>query len=220
LTVHKHTFIRTLVLAAAAIGCSPLAHAGVITVFNPSFEDPAMAPGTYTQGPGGITFWTNNNASGVFNPGIGVYFNYIPDGDQVAYNLGAAAEISQILGDTLQNSTTYTLQVEAAHRLDYAVDWAPIVELLAGSTVIATAPLPADPGQGNWATVTATYTSGASDALAGQALQIVLGADATNLNNYDNVRLTSAGALSTPEPATWALFSTGLLAFFARRRRK
>jgi len=209
-----------VVLAATALGCSPLAHAGLITVFNPSFEDPALPPGNFNQGTNTITSWTNASASGVFNPGTGFYFNYIPDGDQIAYNLGAGSEISQILGDTLQNNTTYTLQVYAGHRLDEAVDWSPIVELLAGSTVIATAPLPTDPGQGNWAILTATYSSGASDPLAGQSLQIVLGADGSSINNYDNVGLTSSGALATPEPSTWALFSAGLLALFAKRRKK
>ena len=42
MTVIESTFIRAVVLAAAALGCSPLAHAGLITVFNPSFEDPAL----------------------------------------------------------------------------------------------------------------------------------------------------------------------------------
>ena len=121
---------------------------------------------------------------------------------------------------TVPNQLKPRLQQNRFHRLDIPVDWASIVELLAGSTVIATAPLAADPGSGNWATLTATYTSAANDPLAGQALTILLDGDAALINNYDNVRLSTDLPAAAPEPSTWALFSLGAAAFVAKRRRR
>lgn len=108
----------------------------------------------------------------------------------------------------------------ALRRLDIPVDRASSVELLAGSTVVATAPLATDPGSGNWATLTATYTSATNDPLAEQALTILLDGDAALINNYDNVRLRRDCRRGAPEPSTWALFSLGAAAFVAKRRRR
>jgi hypothetical protein len=95
----------------------------------------------------------------------------------------------------------------------------PLVELLAGTSVVAfvAAPNPGGiNGHGSWEDVTLTYTAVAAD--VGKFLGIGL---VSNLNNnqvnWDDVTLDATAA---PEPMTMVLGGTGLLALaYAGRRR-
>lgn len=228
-----------LVSLASAILAS--AHAAPITVLNPSFESPATAPatftGTMTTGPSNWTVYNtgatdNTRYFGVWNPATTVsYVNGAPDGANVGVvfldnvtNL-AEAGLQQVLAATLQLSTHYTLTVEVGNfspgdpaPWDFTGFPGYRVDLLAGSTLLASDNNTLAPGEGIFLTSTVSFTTGASHADAGQALRIRL----VNLNgpgvevNFDNVRLDAA---AVPEPSTALLGGIGAACMLLRRRR-
>jgi hypothetical protein len=206
--------MRNILLAVPAVlvGCLSVS-AGTITVLNPSFEAPVQGAGGFTVGT--VTSWTSAGTSGVFRP-TASELNSVPDGFQVGYsNLGA---LSQILSAVLANNTVYTLQVDVGKRLDCCTSFGPIVQLWAGSTLLATAAI-VSPTPGNFLTETLIFTSLASDPNVGQTLKIVL--DSTgNQTDFDNVRLdgTAVSAGPVPEPRPIALLGAGLLALVIRKR--
>jgi hypothetical protein len=200
----------TLLVVASGIRAS----AGAITIANPSFESPVQPPGSFNVGT--VAGWTSTGDSGVFHPIIGSEFNSIPDGLQTGYSNGGA--LSQILSTTLVTSTAYTLQVDVGKRLDCCAGFGPIIQLWAGSTLLATA-TNVGPTAGNFLTETLSYTSTSSDPQAGQALRIVL--DSTGgQTDFDNVRLdgTAVTISPTPEPASIALLGVGIVALLVRKR--
>src|SRR5215813_9608676 len=90
-----------------------------IPVSNPSFEalDPLPEPfggGPFSFGP--LTDWVLTGVSGLFRPNSIAFHLPLPDGDQVAYSNGG--NILKVLTTTLQNSTTYILQIDVGKRLD------------------------------------------------------------------------------------------------------
>jgi len=94
----------------------------------------------------------------------------------------------------------YTFQVDVGRRLDNLYPASPpTAQLFAGTKLIASA-TGSQPPVGGWTTWTGTYTSSASDPLAGQTLKIVLGTT-TPQGDFDNVRLTAAPAGSGTPPA-------------------
>jgi hypothetical protein len=199
------------------LSCGYQASAGPISIVNPSFEAPALAPGTFNSGAGGpITGWTNTGFSGVFYPIIGFNFFSIPDGHQTA--VIASGTVSQVLSAALLNSTTYTLQVDVGARLDCCTLPAYAVQLWAGPTLLSTAPI-VSPAPGNFLTATAAYTSLAADPSAGQALSIVLNSVSGSQVNFDNVRLNSSSTASgVPEPVPSVLILASLCALLAGKR--
>ena len=201
--------VPLLLLAAGCLSAVP------IPIVNFSFEDPVQILGSFNFGP--ITGWTNVGISGVFRPNSMEFNLPLPDGVQTGYSNGGA--ISQALS-ALQNSTKYTLQVDVGKRLDCCTAFGPVVQLFAGSTLIATAPA-VNPGLGNFLTATAMYTSLASDPLAGLALKIVLDSSGTQ-TDFDNVRLdatAAAGPGPVPEPSAAGLLGLGLGVLFLVRKR-
>lgn len=212
--------------------------ASLVFVSNPSFEETIVAPGNFattTAPPGWAAYGDidfNSRAIGSLNPNTTtLYTQSVPHGSNVGVvflmddfnnqNLFNNSEggMQQTLSATLQNSATYTLNVDVGnigndvnfpHNLfqfngfpGYRIDF------LAGSTVLASDSsfVSTIPAEGNFRTSTITYSSGASNALAGQALGIRL----VNLNNstgievnFDNVRLELT---AVPEPSTALVLS-------------
>lgn len=215
-------FCRRCALLAASFALPLPAFAELLPLNNPSFENPITAPGNFagaqTSGPTGWTVYnrgaTNNlRFFGVWNPAMTPSFtDAVPDGANVGVvfldNTTGIAEagLQQVLAATLQLSTRYTLTVEVGNFAPSAgAPWnfagfpGYRVDLLAGSTVIASDNNTLLPAEGRFLTSTVTVSIGRSHANAGQPLGIRL----VSLNgagvevNFDRVRLD---ALAVPEP--------------------
>lgn len=225
-------------LTFALMAGANTAHANAITVLNASFEalPPGGLPFPCTTNPVGCSFssdlipnWTEiatgGSAFGQIRPGVASgntsVFNSVPDGLTVGYVTGSG-NLSQLLSASLVAGLSYTLQVGIGMPKSGVVASTQVgIELLAGSTIIAFAN--ASPTAGNWATVTAAYASPLADALAGQALSIVLvqaGAANFSQGDFDNVRLNNSLGTNAPEPASFGLvgLALGLVVFGSRRR--
>ncbi|MBM4112771.1 MAG: hypothetical protein FJ253_05260 [Phycisphaerae bacterium] len=175
-------------------------YVGTLTPFEP---DPIGNPGVYANFPDGA-------AEGIR---VAIAFNFAGSGGQGEYGL------VQTLGDTLQAHTRYTLRVEigniasgtAMNGQFFDLDGFPgyRVDLLAGGSMIAQDlnTLAGAIAEGEFATSTVVFSSGASHAQMGQPLGIRL----VNLNvvdpidpgadlevDFDHVRLD---AVSTLDPA-------------------
>ncbi len=230
-----------LLALAAALALPAVADAVLLTITNPSFENPVTNPSTFTgaqaSGPAGWTVYnagqTNNlRYFGVWNPATTPsYVAGAPDGANVGVvflentSNFAEAGLRQTLADTLQLSTQYTLTVEVGNFGPYAgAGWdftgfpGYRVELLAGSTVIASDNNSLAPAEAQFLTSTVAVTIGASHANAGQPLTVRL----VNLNgpagievNFDRVQLA---AVAVPEPSSAALLGLAALMAVTRRR--
>lgn len=132
---------------------------------------------------------------------VGVVFLVDNGGDHSQFN-NSPAGIEQTLAATLQLNCTYVLKTHVGNLANGGTPPAPFqfngfpnyrIELLAGSTVIASDNNSLAPGEGRFLISTVTAAIGASHAQAGQPLKIRL----INLNsavgievNFDNVSLT------------------------------
>jgi hypothetical protein len=220
-------------------------HAAFLTVLNPSFESPVTAPGTFTglsnAGPPNWTVYNtitpnSDRFFGVWNPtGTDSYQDPIPHGSNVGVvfldnDTGIAeAGLRQTLASTLQLATQYTLTVQVGNfnpgmtvsPWDFSGFPGYRVDLLAGSTVLASDNNTLAPAEGRFLASTVSFTTGASHANAGQALAIRL----VNLNgpgvevNFDAVALE---AVAVPEPATlgWILIAVGTASFDYWKRKR
>ena len=233
---------RSLLILTACLALPGAADASALVVTNPGFEATPTPNGTFlgngTTGPEGLG-WTVSNTGptnsnrffGVWDPtGTPSYVPARPAGENVAVIflddvLGLEARLQQVLADTLQLSTEYTLTVEVGNfRPSPGGDpWnftgfpGYRVDLLAGSTVLASDNNTLAPAEGVFQTSTVTFTTGLAHANAGQPLAIRL----VNLNgsgvevNFDNVSLN---AETVPEPSSLALLAVGALLGLRRRR--
>ncbi len=233
---------RSLLILAIYMALPVVAYSATLVVVNSGFETTPTPNGTFlgngTTGPAGWG-WTvfntgptnGNRAFGVWDPtGTLSYVPTRPVGENIGViflddTLGLEAGLRQVLVDTLQLSTEYTLTVEVGNFGPSVGDpWnftgfpGYRVDLLAGSTVLASDNNTLAPGEGIFLTSTVTFTTGLSHANAGQALSIRL----VNLNgtgvevNFDNVNLT---ATAIPEPSSLALLTVGTLLGLRIRRR-
>jgi len=200
-----------VVLAASA------AFAANIPVNNPSFE---ITSGTPTSCGGsclrwvGAPQWSTSAAAGILQPGNG-WFNYIPDGQNVAYADPGTENglISQDVGMT-SPGVPYTLQVDFGLELNHQYNPYQFARLvIGGNPFLATG---VDPTQGSWSTFTATYNGGPG----GLPIRIDLGVSTgTGEAVFDNVRLSNNANSPVPEPTGLILPGSGLgLAPLLRRR--
>jgi len=223
------------------------AKAGMVTIDNPSFEEPVTNPGDFTTVLSGTqNHWAvyntgNTNSSrqfGAWNPtGTDTFVDgEAPDGVNVGVvfllnttNL-AEAGLLQTLGDTLQLNTTYTLTVEVGNFADdnpsdsfnFAGFPGYRIDLMTANnpTPLASDNNTLTPAEGIFETSIVSFTTGSSHSDVGEALVIRL----VNLNgtgievNFDDVRLD---ATPVPEPSTAALLFgvVGLICAGLRRNR-
>jgi len=185
----------------------PAVHAAPIPITNPSFEEAALAKGSYTIE--NITGWSviRNGNPGVFNPSS-TSFQSVPDGNQTLYSNGST--VFQQLPTTLAPNTTYTLRLQVGRRLDYTNFPGFTVELRAGNTVLASAnqtmvPLPAP---GEFVPLTLSYTTPDS-VLQGQNLEIRL-ISAGPQTNFDNVTLEAVSSNNVEDRADSYMRQAGL----------
>lgn len=230
-------------LAAINLIYCSTGYSALLLISNHSFQTPAASNGQFitsnSTGPSGWTIYgptASNRQFGVLNPSsTTLYAGPVPDsGDPnvgVVFLLGSAGEggLQQTLGDTLQLNTTYTLTVEVGNITNdpnpphSAFNFSGFpgyrIDLLAGSSVLASDNNSLSISEGAFATSTVNFTTGLSHLNAGQSLGIRL----VNLNgsgievNFDNVRLD---AVAVPEPSTTALLIAGAVAAFTVLRRR
>jgi PEP-CTERM motif len=222
-TIKRNAFrvVATLAFAAAP------AFASLIPITNFSFETlPAGGLPSTAGCPGGCVYavaaipgWTNTGVSGQMQPSA-TQFTSLDLGPTSAFSNDGI--ISQTVGTTVGTGTVYTLRVDIGQRLDSG-SFGGSADLLIGATALnggahfitasGSAPL-----AGRWSTFSASYTGLAADAGATMTIELrSVGLDANGANhqgNFDNVRL------DVPEPASFLLIGSALLALTAIRRRR
>ncbi len=248
-----------IVAVAFLLGNVQQATADLLTVQNHSFEADFAADGTFptftptgwqTYDPFGL-LPLSGNAVGVLNPNGTTFFpGGAPDGDNVAlifledsYDQGPVG-LTQVLTDTLQANTHYSLEVEVGNIASgtglppfdtfgfYDLDGFPgyQVQLLAGGVVLAedNNSLFGSIAEGTFESTTVEFTTGSTHAQLGQALEIrLINRNETDTAedpgievDFDNVRLN---ATAVPEPGTFAsvvVLVLGLTYCSIRARRK
>ncbi len=239
----------TLALITASVfGHS--AHAGLVPIVNQGFETPA------TTGTTAATGWNFINTGstgfgGTYNPyefggGNGYYIGANPTTDPAkggsgypgifgenlgyAINVSAGSGLQQTLSATLLANTTYTFTVDVGSRngtVNSNSFAGSLIELLAGSTVIASSTDTVGPTAGTFRDQVALLANSNSfSALIGQTLSVEIlttnAAASGRATDWDNVRLDASPA-SVPEPASVLMMLTAATAVGACqliRRRK
>ena len=245
--------MRIITAIFTCLAATLAAQAGSITVTNASFESATLPfgagngsynqliPGSTINPPvtgGTLTGWTAtsnsvNSAAGAYAPNAGGVNWTTPwwSGNEVAYlqesGSGVTTSLSQVLGDTLQDDTLYTLSSLVGCRTA-GFFCADSIQLYAGTMLVASASNLSLP-ENSFGSDSAVYSSGPSDPHAGEVLSIVLSSTAvpgTNSRTYteaffDSVTLTAESDVPpapAPEPRTFALLGLGVVVLlFARR---
>ena len=207
-----------------------------IAIVNPSFEADTTPNGSSGSQDywyyGSFTGWTFNGVGGggwyhpstLEYPGGGnssTAATGIPDGSQVAFLQGGAG-LKQILTTNLVSNAAYTLTFYVGQRADVALPANYSVELLAGSSVLASAADPVNPAAGTFGLGSLTFTSQFFDPHAGLPLAIVLSmGGGSGFVNFDNLGLSvvTDANIFVPEPSGVALLAVGLIAVFFSSRR-
>lgn len=178
-----------------------------LSIMNPSFELPVLAPATYitsTPPAGWLAYGNIDNgyrSTGALNPSAtALYLDPVPDGKNVGvvflldrpmeptYFASSEAGLQQTLTDTLQPNSEYTLRVEVGnintenspnHPFDFAGFPNYRIDLLAGGQVLASDANSLKPGEGRFLSSTVKYATGNQHPLLGLAIGIRL----VNLNS-------------------------------------
>jgi hypothetical protein len=224
-TIKRNAF---RVLATLAFAAAP-AFASMIIVNNPSFETlPVTFPTSNCGGScidnkdGLIPDWTSTVVTGgQLRPQVatGGYINQ--DAGSLTSAWANDGIFSQLTGATVGTGTVYMLRVDIGQKTSalLANQFGGYADLLIGTTVGGTryAATGTAPTPGGWSTFTATYTGLAAD--VGKTITIELQNIPVNgvvyQANFDDVRMDTV-----PEPASFLLIGSALLALKAFRRRR
>jgi hypothetical protein len=207
-------------IAALSVGVftvlSAPASATVVPVANPSFELPPLATLFVIGAPTG---WTTTGVAGYWEPNLPSFFSGpLPDGVQAAFigDGGNTGSLSQTLTEVLTAGSNYLLELEVGLRNDFPLPGNYTIELLAGTTVIASL----DQSQislttGGFVPVALSYITVDGDPLLGQALGIrFTGGAAGGQIHFDDVRVTAS------EPGALAILGAGLAGLALVRRKR
>jgi len=196
---------------ATVLSSTAIVHGAPVPVPNHSFESPATPPNSFITNapptgwaPYGDSLDFSGRTIGVLNPNsTELYLDAVPDGSNVGVTflmpqMNDEAGLQQTLAATLQTLTQYTLTVEVGNLANdgtpFAFEGFPgyRIDLLAGTTVIASDDDTLLPDEGRFLTSTVQVTIGATHPNAGEPLTIRL----VNLDaapgievNFDDVRL-------------------------------
>ncbi len=245
-------FVIATTLALAASGLvGPSARADLVTIVNQGFETPATVT---TAAPSGWTLINTTSGGGItstvgsYNPyeyqGGNAYYagaNPTTDpakggsgypgifGENLAFanNVSAGSGLQQTLTATLLANTTYTFTVEVGNRngmFGVGGFGGSLIELLAGTTVIASSTDTVGPTPGTFHDQVALLANSNSfSALIGQTLSIEILTTNTAAENratdWDNIRL-DASPVVVPEPASIVMVLTGATAIGICRIRR
>lgn len=225
-TIKRNAF---RVLATLAFAAAP-AFASMIIVNNPSFETivgglpkDCGAPCIYSN-TGAISGWSSTVVTGnggQLQPVVatGGYINQ--DAGSLTSAWANAGMYYQPVDAVIEVGTVYMLRVDIGQKTSASLtnQFGGYADLLIGTTVGGTryAALGTAPTPGGWSTFTATYTGLAVD--VGKSITIELQNIPVNgvvyQANFDNVQLDEV-----PEPASFLLIGSALLALKAFRRRR
>jgi hypothetical protein len=207
--------------AALALAATP-GFANPILVNNFSFESLPPAnlqqscagiPGCVFYPGAAIPGWVNGAGTGLILPGPvtgNPVFSSMLDGPSSATSNNGSI-ISQTVGETVRAGVTYTLMVDIGWRLDLPFGGIADLRIGSGSTSTAVFATGLTPVRGTFGTFKATYTGLVAD--IGKTITIELGSSGLQ-GNFDNVQLSE-----TPEPASFLLIGSALLALTALGRR-
>jgi len=210
------------VLTAASLCLSFLllsegAQAGLIPIGNAGFEQPAFGENEWayaTVAP--IPSWTVSapGVTAVWNPADGVYYDMIPEGQQVL-GMDGASTVAQILLDTLAQDMIYTLRVEVGNRQLAGEAYSGYrIQFMAGGALIAEDNNSLFPPDREWRTSELQFITNSNTTNLGTNLEVRLTALGDGVS-FDDARLeANSSPTQVPLPATLALFLTGLFALF------
>jgi len=188
------------------------AHAGIV---NPGFEDPIQNVDTWDYAASG---WLASGDAGVFRPAAAAYQNGAYAGQQVGFVQSgwvySTGTLRQTTADILVLGQTFEFSTMVGRRLDNPLlPWMGYtMSLYAGSTLLASANTPVDPGLGNWQRASLQYTATSASPGLGQFITVEL-TSAYGQTNFDDV---SFGPVPTPSTAVGVSIAAGLV---IRRRR-
>lgn len=207
----------------ASIVVLPAGAPTAIPISNPSFEQPALADGALASGPGVVGGWTfaatPNTFVGIFDPPAGSYASAGGDGTPSGadgqnaaflFNDGGPQEFvsaTQTSSATVEAGSDYALQVSIGRFLP-GQPYAPssyggyVIELLAGTTVIASNQDGISPPSGRFRTAVAiARASTIPSALVGQPLSVRLrlsSSAAPRSTHFDRVLLQRTTTTAVP----------------------
>ncbi len=193
-----------------------LCAADVITIINPSFEDPALQDDEVI---GNVNGWViDGTGGGTWNINTSSYWNTpAPDGNQVGYATDSSfvgpASLTQDLSVSLLANSTYSLDAYVGHPIGFATQYS--IDLLAGGNILAS--VSGTGPEGSFQLISFNFNS-AGSAFVGQTLGIRLySADAQTA--FDAISLN---VISVPEPSSLALISliTMCIACASKRSRR
>ena len=221
---------QTIVIGTAlAVVLAGSAQAALLTVANPSFEQPVATSGGSWVDTGVISGWGKLSAepwAGVahcqnrLTAGTPLYASGGPAGNQCAFvylTTSPPAGFVQSLTDVLTADWTYTLTVAVGRRGTAETAGQYKIELLAGGNPVAQATGVATWTTDSWQDVVANITVPGGHAEINNALGVRLShiGSGSTYADFDNVRLDAV-----PEPGGVLLVVAGAASLIRRRRRR
>lgn len=210
-------FVCSVTLIMCAHGA---ALAAAVTINNPSFENPALADGAWTQY---ATDWVKTGTNGGTYDPPSSEFSWMPNGENCAWvnYSSSVASLSQVTGHALLADQIYTLQVYVGRHKPVAETATYTVELVANASSAVLASASGTAPHFNWATVQVVYQSPHSGGYLGQYLKIVLKSGeppttGSRQTDFDMVTLNYV----TPTPSTLLLLGSALVGLVVLGRRR